>query len=315
MNHEGPVNTTLPLMIGIGGRSVDILSTLDLGDDSDLLILDTDARTEKRFPDMKTITVGRNIVNGEGSGGNMNLARACFKMGMEDIAPLILGRPLVVVAASTVGATGIAGAVEICSLLTKVGLPSFSFLLHEETEGGGGMDPLKIASILLDGPLRPGCILVRGGSQGSTEKDPFGLSSTLPYILSGAGNGSDFPLQPLSWSSLREDGGPFEIGPINIPSNTGRIDLLVPALVSLRVPSELTTEEVRTIIESAFGHFEALDMALITTPGIDEIHGAYISKATRKLPIPEGSPIDQEALKEIIGGPLEMEIEPDLNIP
>jgi hypothetical protein len=56
-------------------------------------------------------------------------------------------------------------------------------------------------------------------------------------------------------------------------------------------------------------------MALEAAPGIEDIQGAYISKATKKPPVPQGPPPDPDVLKDILGGPLEMEMGPDLNIP
>ena len=172
-----------PLLVVIGSRSARMVHGSEMAKGSDLLVLDTDSRTERSFPDLNVVTVGSRIVKGEGSGGNMNLARACFRIDMERIAPMILGRPLVMVIAATDGATGIAGAVELSSLLVKVGLPSFTFLLHEEGPQGSGVDPLRIASMLLDGPLRPGCILMSGSVPGSSPEDPFGLGNVIPHLL------------------------------------------------------------------------------------------------------------------------------------
>jgi hypothetical protein len=315
VNDEGEIPGRKPLLLGIGGRSASMLGSIDLDDDVDLLVLDTDQRTEKRFGNLQTMIVGKAMVNGEGAGGNMNLARACFKMDMERIAPLILGRPLVMVIISTDGATGIAGAVEICSLLIKVGMPSFSILLHEETNPGGGMDPLHMASMLLDGPLRPGCILIKGMIAGSTEEDQFGIRSTLPFLLSGAGSGPDFPLTSISWNSMREDGGPFEIGSIPDLSGSSRVELGSPSIISLKVPFGLTTDEVRSILDASLGHIEGLHIALQVSPGIDLIHGAYIAKASKKPPLPSGPPPDPEMLKDLLGGPLDLEIEPNRNLP
>jgi hypothetical protein len=303
------------LLVGIGGKAASILSSISLNDDLDMLILDTDQRTENRFEDLQTVIVGKNVVNGEGSGGNMNLARACFKMDMEHIAPMILGRPLVMVVLSTDGATGIAGAVEVCSLLIKVGMPSFSILLHEESNLTGGIDPLHMASMLLDGPLRPGCIVLKGMAAGSSVKDPFGIASTLPLLLSGAGSGPDFPLTSVSWNLLREDGGPFEMGAIEDLSVSGRIEVGAPSIVSLKVPLGLTTDEVRSVVDASFGHIEGLHLALQASPGIELIHGAYITKASKRPPSPSGPPPDPEMLKDLLGGDLDPGIEPNRNIP
>jgi hypothetical protein len=49
--------------------------------------------------------------------------------------------------------------------------------------------------------------------------------------------------------------------------------------------------------------------------GIDHIYGAYIAKADQKIPAPQGPPPDPEMLKDILGGPLDIDIEPARNLP
>jgi hypothetical protein len=303
-----------PLLIAIGGEAAEVVSGIDLGKDNDVIIIDTDSRTAKRYPEMNTMVIGSKVVRGEGTGGNMNLARACFKIDMENIAPKILGRPLVMILSSTEGATGIAGSVEISSLLVKVGMPAFSFLLHDISIKESGIDPLHIASMLLDGPLRPGCILIRDSVEGATAQDPFGLSATIPFFLSSVKRAPGFLLSPTCWSVLRDDGGPFEIGPIEMDSNIQRMNIKVPAVVSLKVPEDWSTESVRAVLDGAFGQNEGLHLGLTMESGIDHIRGAYIAKSVQKIPAPQGPPPDPEMLKELLGGPMDIDIIPSRNI-
>ncbi|MGA1819657.1 MAG: hypothetical protein ACMUHU_01470 [Thermoplasmatota archaeon] len=303
-----------PLLVVIGGRSARIVHGSDLPKGSDILVLDTDSRTERSFGEMNVVTVGARLVKGEGSGGNMNLARACFRMDMERIAPMVLGRPLVLVLATTDGATGIAGAVELSSLLVKVGSPSFTFLLHEEGFQGSGVDPLRIASVLLDGPLRPGCILTGGSVQSSSPEDPFGLDRVIPHLLRASSAEEGFPAPQMAWLALRDDGGPFEVGPIELPNAPGRLDISPPALVSLLVPEGMTNAEIRSRIGSAFGDPEGVHFALFPAPGTERLHGAYIARSNRRPNFPEGPPPDPETLKEVLGDPVSLEIGPDIKI-
>jgi len=286
----------------------------DIAKGSDILVLDTDSRTERSFSDLNVVTVGSRLVKGEGSGGNMNLARACFRIDMERIAPMVLGRPLVMVIAATDGATGIAGAVELSSLLLKVGLPSFTFLLHEEGPQGSGVDPLRVASILLDGPLRPGCILLSGSVPGSTLQDPYGLESVIPHLLRASSDDEGFPAPMAAWIELRDDGGPFEAGPIELSEAPVRLEISPPALVSLLVPEGMTNTEVRSRIGSAFGSSEGVHFALFSSSGTMNLHGAYIARSNRRPGFPEGPPPDPETLKEILGDPEQLDIGPDIEI-
>jgi len=303
-----------PLLVVVGGRSARIVHGADIIKGSEILVLDTDSRTERSYGDLNVVTVGARLVKGEGSGGNMNLARACFRIDMERIAPMVLGRPLVIVLATTDGATGIAGAVEISSLLVKVGMPSFTFLLHEEGFQGSGVDPLRIASVLLDGPLRPGCILLSGSSPESSQEDPFGLDLVVPHLLRASSSGEGIPAPQMAWQALRDDGGPFEVGPIELPDTPGRLDISTPALVSLIVPEGMTNTEVRSRIGSAFGNSEGVHFALFSAPGTEGLHGAYIAKSNRRPSIPEGPSPDPETLKEVLGDDVSLDIVPDIEI-
>ncbi|MGA1866595.1 MAG: hypothetical protein ACMUFK_03920, partial [Thermoplasmatota archaeon] len=303
-----------PLLVVLGGRTARSIRNIDMGADVEVLVMDTDARTERNFPQMNVVTIGSRIVQGEGSGGNMNLARACFRLDMDRIAPLVLGRPLVVLLASTEGATGIAGAVEVSSLLTTVGMSCFSFLLHEDNVKGAGVDPLRIASTLLDGPLRPGCIIVGGQSPCSSPEEPFGLRPVLPLILQSASNSRGLPAPQSTWAVLREDGGPFSVGLLSIPSNPSRTDISPPALVSLRVPEGMTNMEVRSRLGSAFPDPEGIHFAIITSGETKEMEGAFISKSHLKTVPPDREPIDPGTLKELLGDPDSINIEPSIKI-
>ena len=303
-----------PLLVVIGGRCAKIVNDMDLPEYIDVLVLDTDSRTERSFPGLNVVTVGSRVVKGEGSGGNMNLARVCFRIDMNRIAPMVLGRNLVLILTTTDGATGIAGAVELSSLLVKVGMASFTFLLHQEIVQSGGMDPLKIASILLDGPLRPGCIIMGGSRPHSKPEDPYGLKPVISSLLrSGSGIGG-YSAPQAAWIALREDGGPFNVGTLVISDDPAEVEINPPALISLSVPERMTNSEVRSRLESTFGGVAGVHLALYPEKDATSLEGAYISKTYQKPHFPEGPPPDPETLKELMGDPSEMEMELNFEI-
>ncbi len=144
-----------PLVVFIGGDSCILGASMDMGRYS-VIFLDTDIRTSERVPESSFELVAEDVVKGEGTGGNLNLARVCFKKEMETIAPHILGRSLVILISTMEGATSVAGAVEINTLLMRVGLPSLVVLIGKNGSREPSERALNLSSLLLKGPLRPG---------------------------------------------------------------------------------------------------------------------------------------------------------------
>ena len=173
---------------------------------------------------------------------------------------------------------------------------------------------ISSTGILLDGPLRPGCIILEGSCSGCGDSDPFGLKTVIPPLMQSASAVEEYTAPQSAWLEMREDGGPFEVGPISIPGSPGRMEANPPAIVSLRVPEGMTNIEVRSRLESAFGRTEGLHFALSPSSEDGELEGAYISKSLKKPGMPEGPPPDPELLKEILGDAGNMDIGPDIEI-
>ncbi len=299
-----------PLIIGLGGKGAQLASEMENFPEIDTLILDTDSRTEKRFPHSHVFTVGNRLVNGEGTGGNMNLARACYKMDMESIAPLVLGRPVVFLISSMDGSTGLAGSVEIGMLLIKVGMPAFTILLHEQGTTRGGFDPMHMASVLLDGPLRPGCI-VKVGS-GSERYDD--LAAKLHLILKGCDIGVEFHITPGTWLDMRNDGGPFSLEMMELGQPFQKISIDPPGALSLSIPDTMTTTDVRSMIGSILGDTTGIGLAMSVNDTASPIKCAMISRSSEPLPPAEGPPPDPEQLKALMDRSTDMEYGPSIDL-
>jgi len=299
----------MPLLLGIGGGGARAVSFFPGSDGYQIMALDTDSRTEERYPDLRLITVGSRLVRGEGTGGNMNLARACFRVDLEEIAPIIIGRPLVMMVSSCSGSTGLAGSVELSQLLSKVGMPFFNILLHGPEQVKGGMDPLQLASILLDGPLRPG-IIMEEKTEGSGQRDPFGINEPVDMILRASKRSGPFHIPSGAWEGLREDGGPFEIGTMELPSPCSELAMKAPAVVSMMVPESMSTEEVKRIVSMAFGRGEEVSIGMLWEPSIRTVRFAFISRSASSPPSQQGPPPDPEALRALLDNSLETGLGP-----
>ncbi len=302
-----------PLLLAIGRGGAHAASNFPLSDSYQIVILDTDSRTRERYPRLQVIEVGVKLVKGEGAGGNMNLARACFKVDMEDIAPVVVGRPLVIIMSSCSGATGVAGSVEISQLLSKVGMPFFNILLHSPGQKMGGLDPLHLASILLDGPLRPGMI-VKGMENADDPNDPFGINRPVSMLLRVSGRSDPFHIPPKPWADMREDGGPFELGLLELVEPYTRMVVAPPAVISLEVPQRMPTEDVKAMVEVTFGNEEGVSLGMTTDMDIENVQCAFISRSASQPPSPQGTPPGPEALKDILDTSLEWDLNPRTDI-
>ena len=169
-----------PLAVCTGGSACRIGASL-IQARTEVLLLDTDSRSIDDADQDRVMLVGQKMVNGEGSGGNLNLARTCFRMDLEQIAVRILGRPLVMFLADMGGATSIAGTVEMNSLLTKVGSPSVVILFHDQGAASLSNRSQEMMMALLSGPLRPGIMLNldHGGSTNGPEEGKMSKQDLL----------------------------------------------------------------------------------------------------------------------------------------
>ncbi|MCU0798543.1 MAG: hypothetical protein MUC62_02580 [Candidatus Thermoplasmatota archaeon] len=200
-----------PILICIGGLGVEIASRLVGVPSSDLLILDTDRRSKERIETDNVRIVGGDLVGGEGCGGNLNMARACFRKEMEDIATVFLSRSPVILLSSSGGATGLAGSAEIGGLLIRTDRPSFSVLMRGSMEQSI-TDTTHITKVMLDGPLRPGCLVSLGsGDEGHDTSEVVWtedkLISFLGALLAVFSGDAPLPMDISALQALRKEGG------------------------------------------------------------------------------------------------------------
>ncbi len=260
-----------PLVVFIGGDSCILGASMDMGRYT-VLFLDTDIRTSDRVPECSFELVAEDVVKGEGAGGNLNLARVCFKKEMERIAPHILGRSLVVLVSTMEGATSVAGAVEINTLLMRVGLPSLVVLIGKNGPRDPSERALNLSGLLLKGPLRPGITVnLDTGDQIEGHNGKYmtvkGLEDSLKNLFRGIEEPSSIRVSPLAWNILREDGGPFLIGSWLIdkgrPSQDDPISKRYPSISILEVDRESTTSEINDFISKHLGDKEDIHMGIL----------------------------------------------------
>ncbi len=201
-----------PVLIGIGGLGVEIASRLRGVPQSCVMMIDTDRRSQDKIGISNVRIVGRNILGGEGCGGNLNMARACFRKEMEDLATAFLPRSPVILLSSSGGATGLAGSAEIGGMLVRTDRPSFSVLVKGSIEQSIS-DTTHIATVMLDGPLRPGCLLsLQGVQEGggdtfrevSTEEDLVAFLEAMLVVFS---KDAPLPMDISALQALRKEGG------------------------------------------------------------------------------------------------------------
>jgi hypothetical protein len=260
-----------PLVIFIGGDSCRLGSNLDL-DNNEVLFLDTDLRTESRVRKGRFFLVADEVVKGEGCGGNLNLARVCFKKEMERIGGFILGRSLLIIVCSMEGATSVAGAVEINSLMIRVGLPSLVLMIGSFGIRNPSERSLNLSNLLITGPLRPGVRLDLAPEEedhdlieGSIKVKK--LQQILTDILKGVEGPTSVRIPPIAWNLLRENGGPFRVGSSTFDKGKGtkmfRMKDTSPTINVLEVGISTTTNEVRDFVSSYFGDAEGVHLGLI----------------------------------------------------
>ncbi len=288
-------------MVGIGGQGAEVASRLLSEMDMDVLVLDTDRRALEDIPEENSLLVGEQVVKGEGTGGNLNTAKACFKLSMEGIAPKVLGRPLVVTVASASGSTGAAGSVEVVQFLSKVGLPTFSVLVH-----GGQLPndkgPDHMTEVLLDGPLRPGS-LVSINDMGKDE-----LAHILRNLLKGSMEKNEFPVPVSAWGLLRESKGPFRLVHIADLSSRPDISFEPPGILVLKMPKGQTVEGSRELINGMVSEPDGMGVGIMLSETAEKV-SLFAVVPQRSEPHHEPGPrMDPERTMDAIGSELGSEM-------
>lgn len=107
-------------LIGLGGGALRVLDRLrpDFAAEVDLIGMDTDARDLERFPQIKTLRLGRSLLRGLGCGGDEEMGRVAVDGDRAEIARTLAGYELILVigclgrgftSGALPGVTGVAG--------------------------------------------------------------------------------------------------------------------------------------------------------------------------------------------------------------
>jgi hypothetical protein len=187
---------------------------------------------------------------------------------MEEIATKVLGRPLVIILSDIEGATSVAGAVEINSLLVRVGLPSMVLLMVSYGQRKPSERLSSMANVLLDGPLRPGAMVEL--KEDSTEETGMTVTDILEgiRILSrGCSRDATVQVPATSLNLLRESGGPFGFELIRYQKNskvTPKIEPSPPpSVMVMEVDKETTTIEMNEFLSSVKADGEGVHIGII----------------------------------------------------
>lgn len=232
----------------------------------DVLLVDTDIRALEEDPEISML-IGEGIVNGEGTGGNLNLARACFRKDMEELGKRILGRPLVLMVADCQGATSIAGCVEMNSLLTKVGLPSLVIMIASDGSRKPSLKTRHMMDLLIDGPLRPGIkVQLNDDENPHLSLTEEGLIRSIFLISRASSRDADIQLPGVVWNLMRKNGGPFSLQHRSIErgkQDDRQLNASPPSVIVLNVDPGTTAEEIKNFTNTSFGTGEDLHLGLL----------------------------------------------------
>ena len=239
-----------PLVLGLGGAGCDLVASLECSGYETLLV-DTDRRTERRHPGSEVLIIGKELVSGEGCGGNMNLGKACFKTNMEPILSHITTHRPVLIVSYPGGGTGTPGAVEISVMLARFKVPYFNFLVCRRGPSTGGLDPFGMGEFLLKGPLGPGSLVSVDNAIGPPAiEDEQRLADAVHLLASSSSSTAHSVLPISSWGELAGSETPIrsymlELGPSDaLPL----FDPEQPATLSLSVPEEISNDELMEVV-------------------------------------------------------------------
>ncbi len=243
-----------PLVLGLGGAGCDLVASLKCSG-YEALLVDTDMRTARRHPGSEVILVGKELVSGEGCGGNMNLGKACFKTNMEPIlSRIVKHRPILTVSYPS-GGTGTPGAVEISTMLDRFKIPHFNFLVVRRGPSTGGMDPFGMGEFLLKGPLGPGSLVSVDTAIGPpTIEDESILTRAVNLLASSSSSTAHSVLPISSWGELAGSEAPIRSYLLEFaPSDAIGVPLPIfdpqqPVTLSLSVPEEISNDELLEVV-------------------------------------------------------------------
>ncbi len=238
-----------PLVIGLGGAGCDLVASLERCGYETLLV-DTDRRSEKRHPGSEVMIIGKELVSGEGCGGNMNLGKACFKTGMEELLPRITkSRPILTVSYPG-GGTGTPGAVEISTMLDRFKLPHFNFLICRRGPSTGGMDPFGMGEYLLKGPLRPGSLVSVDTKIGPPSIEDESMLARAVHLIASSSSPTAHNVLPISsWGELAGSETPIRSYLLEFNTTSPPLfDPEQPVTLSLSVPQGISNDELMEVV-------------------------------------------------------------------
>ena len=239
-----------PLVLGLGGAGCDLVASLKCSGYETLLV-DTDRRTERRHPGSEVLIVGKELVSGEGCGGNMNLGKACFKTNMDPILSRIVKHRPILTVSYPGGGTGTPGAVEISTMLDRFKIPHFNFLVCRRGPSTGGMDPFGMGEFLLKGPLGPGSLVSVDTAIGPpTIEDEHRLAEAVHLLASSSSSTAHSILPITSWGELAGSENPIISYLLEFDRSDALplFDIEQPATLSLSVPEEISNDELMEVV-------------------------------------------------------------------
>lgn len=230
------------MVIGLGGRGAEVVGRLgEIHYGS--LVMDTDQRTMESLKGTRRVLLGSGMLSGEGCGGNMNLGRKVISGYLKRIPGMISGAHPLINVFGAGGGTGIPFAVELSGICRELSIPYLNFCLKSSDPGNSEN---KIASILLSGPLRPGCMVeAAGGSEKNDEPDE--TVKALDIIARCFAPDARIPLPSSILDKIREDAPLIELDSFTLsgeqPADPGK-DVLLSALSLPGTQSNSETEEM-----------------------------------------------------------------------
>ncbi len=270
-----------PLIIGLGGVGAAVAAAAGPG----ALMIDTDLSTRDRYKDNRVLVLGQALLRGEGAGRNLKMGMIAFRSGMEPIIGEMAGHAPVLIVSGTEGGTGLAGAVEINSVLGRSGIPRFTFLVAGSAHEADASRE-SIAAALLAGPLHPGAMVRdEGGS----------VARALRMFARASERSPGIRLTPEAWARIATVKGTFhlevqdisvaEIGGASI--GAGAIPRGI-TIASVQAPATMASGEIRKAVENVFGGSEIIGVGIVETAEGGRLTIASLSEPRGEAIPPQG---------------------------